>query len=92
MILRKRCGFSSHRSDICPIQDDGNLVLYAGDSAVWASNTDGHPDSVEFVVQDDHNVVLYDYESREVFWASNTNFGADRNMDFYCPDAKFVEG
>ena len=43
-------------------------------------------------MQDDHNVVLYDYESREVFWASDTNFGADRNMDFYCPDAKFVEG
>jgi hypothetical protein len=53
------------------MQDDGNLVLYAGNKALWASNTDGQ--AVEkCVMQSDGNLVLYLYNGKPV-WASNTN-------------------
>ncbi len=40
------------------LQDDGNLVLYARDNAVWATGTDGQ-DVVRAEVQTDGNFVLY---------------------------------
>ena len=60
------------------------MVLYAGATAVWDSKTYGNADSVELVVQNDHNVVLYNYEDRKPLWDTKTN-------GKYCPDAKFVE-
>ena len=40
------------------LQDDGNLVLYARDQAVWSTDTDGQ-DVVRAEVQTDGNFVLY---------------------------------
>lgn len=53
------------------MQQDGNLVLYKGNTPLWASNTDGV--AVDFcIMQDDGNLVLYGFASNAV-WASNTN-------------------
>ena len=40
------------------LQDDGNLVLYAREQAVWSTDTDGQ-DVVRAEVQTDGNFVLY---------------------------------
>ncbi|QIV84315.1 LysM peptidoglycan-binding domain-containing protein [Mycolicibacterium frederiksbergense] len=40
------------------LQDDGNLVLYSGDTAVWSTETNGQ-NVVRAEVQDDGNFVLY---------------------------------
>ena len=40
-------------------QGDGNLVLYRGTTALWASKTDRHPNST-LVFQWDGNIVIYD--------------------------------
>jgi hypothetical protein len=40
------------------LQDDGNLVLYARDQAVWSTDTNGQ-DVVRAEVQTDGNFVLY---------------------------------
>jgi hypothetical protein len=53
------------------MQRDGNLVLYKGNSPLWASGTDGL--DVEFcVMQSDGNLVLYLEGSGRAVWASNT--------------------
>ena len=51
------------------MQEDGNLVIYTGDDATWASNTwkKGH----YLIMQDDGNLVIYDSFKKAV-WASNT--------------------
>ncbi|KAJ4172202.1 hypothetical protein NW754_002390 [Fusarium falciforme] len=55
------------------IQEDGNFVIYDNDgNAVWASDT-AEPtgdSSVEVVVQDDGNVVLY---KKTAIWCSETH-------------------
>jgi nucleoid-associated protein YgaU len=40
------------------LQDDGNLVLYSGDTAVWSTETNGQ-NVVRAEVQEDGNFVLY---------------------------------
>merc|ERR1711918_46602 len=50
------------------VQRDGNLVVYSGGEAVWASDTSGRVD--RFTVQGDGNLVAYD-GGRPV-WASDT--------------------
>ncbi|QNJ90825.1 LysM peptidoglycan-binding domain-containing protein [Mycolicibacterium fluoranthenivorans] len=40
------------------LQDDGNFVLYSGDTAVWSTETNGQ-DVVRAEVQEDGNFVLY---------------------------------
>lgn len=40
------------------MQSDGNLVVYAPDKALWASNTAGHPGAWA-VMQGDGNLVIY---------------------------------
>jgi len=59
------------------MQSDGNFVVYEGQRALWASNTQnnvGH----HVIVQSDHNLVVYDRENR-AHWASNTQGrGSDR--------------
>lgn len=54
------------------MQNDGNLVLYEGNSALWATGTDGQ--DVEFcIMQGDGNLVLYLQGSGRPVWASNTD-------------------
>lgn len=56
------------------LQEDGNLVLYSGDDAVWATATDGQ--NVERAeVQKDGNFVLYTPD--KAVWASQTK-GAEK--------------
>jgi hypothetical protein len=53
------------RGDVAVVQGDGNFVLYDGyQQAVWASNTNGYGPSVELLLQDDGNLVLYGYKAR----------------------------
>ncbi len=40
-------------------QGDGNLVLYKGDTVLWATGTVGHP-GAQLVLQDDGNVTISD--------------------------------
>jgi hypothetical protein len=54
------------------MQNDGNLVLYDGNSVRWATGTNGR--DVEFcIMQSDGNLVLYLEGSGSATWASNTN-------------------
>ncbi|XP_020576867.1 mannose-specific lectin-like [Phalaenopsis equestris] len=57
------------------IQDDCNLVLYHSKKAVWASGTDGFSLSCYLVLQQDGNLVIYNYLDRAI-WESYT-FGID---------------
>jgi hypothetical protein len=54
------------------MQNDGNLVLYNGTSAVWASGTSGNGKSV-LLVQSDGNTVIYTQGSGGAMWATGTN-------------------
>ena len=49
---------------------DGNLVLYEGGTALWASGTAGKA-SARAIMQNDGNFVIYD-ASGNPLWASNT--------------------
>ncbi|MEV0406589.1 hypothetical protein [Actinoallomurus sp. NPDC050550] len=51
-------------------QADGNLVVYAGKEAVWASGTFGH-DGATLVLQADENLVIYN--GHDATWATNTH-------------------
>lgn len=53
------------------MQADGNLVLYSGSGALWASNTSGNPGAY-VGVQSDGNIVIYN-SSGQAIWATNTN-------------------
>ncbi len=53
------------------MQDDGNLVLYKGTKALWASATDGKIVKA-CAFQSDGNLVLYGY-NKNAIWASNTD-------------------
>ena len=52
-------------------QGDGNLVLYAGGSALWASGTNGKGVGV-CIMQTDGNLVLYTRGGHAI-WASGTS-------------------
>jgi hypothetical protein len=51
-------------------QGDGNLVLYQGGSALWASGTNGHGGD-RVIMQEDGNLVIYKSNGNPV-WASGT--------------------
>ena len=58
------------------MQGDGNLVLYQGGAARWASNSNGKGTApYRLVVQNDRNVVIYD-RNNSATWASNSNVKA----------------
>ncbi|BBX82875.1 LysM peptidoglycan-binding domain-containing protein [Mycolicibacterium aubagnense] len=73
------------------LQEDGNLVLYAGEQSVWATATDGQ-DVQRAEVQDDGNFVLYTPD--KPVWASQTAgtdnvrlvLQDDRNLVLYSGD------
>lgn len=78
------------------MQGDGNLVLYQGGAALWATNTNGPGNgNYSAVMQGDGNFVVYRDGSR-VVWASNTerNAGAslaiqnDGNVVVYAPGSR----
>ena len=52
------------------MQADGNVVLYEGSKALWATGTNGQGGYV-FIMQSDGNLVLYDAYQHPL-WASNT--------------------
>ena len=53
------------------MQTDGNLVLYNGSTAIWASNTSGNPGAY-CTMQSDGNLVVYS-SSGGALWATGTN-------------------
>lgn len=53
------------------LQEDGNLVLYSPNRAIWASGTNGRKID-KLVVQGDGNVVLYDASWKPI-WSSTTS-------------------
>jgi hypothetical protein len=56
---------TGRRGDLATVQADGNFVLYDGyGAAVWASGTQGYGPSVELLLQDDGNLVLYGDRAR----------------------------
>jgi hypothetical protein len=59
---------------------DGNLVLYQGSTALWASNTAGKA-SADAIMQGDGNFVIYSTSGSPI-WASNTagNSGASLSV------------
>jgi hypothetical protein len=61
------------------LQTDGNLVLYSGTSALWASGTNSKPVAV-CIMQADGNLVLYD-RSAQAVWASHTNGKPGAHLD-----------
>jgi cell wall-associated NlpC family hydrolase len=54
--------------DRLDMQSDGNLVLYSGKKAIWASHTSGHP-GAHLALQDDGNLVVY--FGATVLWKRN---------------------
>jgi len=55
------------------MQGDGNLVLYQGGAARWASNSNGKGTApYRLVMQGDGNLVIYD-KNNSATWASNSN-------------------
>jgi LysM repeat protein len=59
------------------LQEDGNLVLYAGDDAVWSTKTNGQ--GVQRAeVQGDGNFVLYTAD--KAVWASQTKGAKDVHL------------
>jgi hypothetical protein len=52
------------------LQEDGNLVLYKDNSALWSSHTDNQPVSHATLLEDG-NLVIYGYHGP--LWESNTS-------------------
>jgi len=61
------------------MQSDGNLVLYQGSTALWASNTVGSG-ADEAIMQGDGNFVLYTSSGSPV-WSSGTAGNAGAYLD-----------
>lgn len=62
---------SENGAYVFTLQLDGNLVLYTGAKALWASGTNGVAVK-ECIMQTDGNLVLYGYDGKAV-WATGTN-------------------
>jgi hypothetical protein len=53
------------------LQDDGNLVLYFYNTALWHTSTFGNPDVNRLAMQTDGNLVLYD-SNGGYYWHTST--------------------
>jgi hypothetical protein len=82
------------------MQSDGNLVIYDGGDAVWASNTNGKGVApYTLAMQGDGNLVIYD-KDYSATWASNTAgkgegpytliMQGDRNLVIYGKDYSVI--
>ena len=59
---------------ILKMQSDGNLVIYKGHSALWATGTNGHGNPpYRLVMQPDNNAVIYGNGAFQVVWTTHTN-------------------
>lgn len=56
-------------------QNDGNLVLYMGSTALWDTNTDGKTGD-RVILQEDGNLVMYK-STGQMVWESNSNSNAN---------------
>ena len=52
------------------MQQDGNLVLYHNNNAIWNTGTNGHPGAY-LVLQNDGNAVIYSKNNKSL-WSTNT--------------------
>jgi hypothetical protein len=77
--------WTEHGHSKLVMQWDGNLVLYLNDRAIWASNTSWgwRYNGYECRMQEDGNLVIYDKNSWQAIWASDT--WQSRQYDPYSP-------
>ncbi len=68
-----------NENNLLQMQPDGNLVLYTGGRATWASRTVGNPGAFA-VLQDDRNLVVYAKNGRAL-WSSRTTCNVQYNTD-----------
>lgn len=68
-LLRGQAAASPSGAARYEMQSDGNLVVYLGDEAAWASGTVG---ANSMSMQDDGNLVVADAATGEVRWSSGT--------------------
>ncbi|MEU7909276.1 LamG-like jellyroll fold domain-containing protein [Actinoplanes sp. NPDC049118] len=52
------------------MQEDGNLVLYENDTAIWSTNTTANP-GASLIMQGDGNLVLYS-SAKTMLWSTGT--------------------
>jgi len=69
------------------MQADGNLVLYYGGRAVWASRTSGAGNRL--TMQADGNLVLYSAAGKAL-WNTRTAVGKPAFLEVYAPPALIV--
>lgn len=76
------------------LQSDGNLVLYSGSKALWASGTDGKP-SRFLAMQSDGHLVLYDNSMKPLWYSRTAGQGpsslelqSDSNLVIYRNDGR----
>lgn len=80
---------TANRTYRLAFQDDGNLVLYSPNRALWSSNTHS-TDAMYVTLQDDGNLVIYDSNRRPI-WntvtfghpSSNLTIQQDGNLVLY---------
>jgi hypothetical protein len=61
------------------MQHDGNLVLYSGGAAIWASGTSGRHGALLGML-DDGNLVMF--QNGAPFWATNTSYAGEPGCGF----------
>jgi len=61
------------------LQNDGNLVLYNGNTVAWTTNTTNSA-AAKFILQNDNNIVLYDVNSQPLWNSQTANTGVIPNI------------
>jgi lysophospholipase L1-like esterase len=52
------------------LQDDGNMILYSGNSPIWTSRSEGHPPSVATLLADGNFAIFG--QNGKIFWQTHT--------------------
>lgn len=75
--------------DLCLMQPDGNLVVYAAGIPIWSSKTNGNP-GARLVVQGDGNTVIY-RANNTVAWSTNTcqGFALTPGQQYRSPNGRY---